>query len=218
MRNLLLSVALIAAPVAVFAAGYVVLTPPAAQTAAAIPDAAPPLGDMTPFAAITTDVQSVAATGDLAAAEMRITELETAWDDAQATLRPVNTAAWGHVDGAIDDALSALRTGSPDAAGQVDAALAALQGALADPTAGTAPAAGGPGTVSGIVVTDASGRALPCEVMLEQLRTGLVGSAIPDPDRTAATALQAKATERCNADDDARSDAFSAQALALLPN
>ncbi|WP_299844754.1 hypothetical protein [uncultured Jannaschia sp.] len=217
MRNLLLSVALIAAPVAVFAAGYVVLTPPAAQTAAAIPDAAPPLGDMTPFAAITTDVQSVAAAGDLVAAETRITDLETAWDDAQATLRPVNTAAWGHVDGAIDDALSALRAGSPDA-GQVDATLAALQGALADPTAGTAPAAGGPGTVSGIVVTDASGRALPCEVMLEQLRTGLVASAIPDPDRTAATALQAKATERCNADDDARSDAFSAQALALLPN
>ena len=100
----------------------------------------------------------------------------------------------------------------------MDAALAALQTALTDPTAGTAPAAGGPGTVSGIVATDASGRALPCEVVLEQLRTGLAGGAIPDADRTAATALQAKATERCNADDDARSDAFSAQALALLPN
>ena len=215
MRNLLLATALIAAPVAVFAAGYTVLTPAGAPTASATAGA-PPLGDMTPFAAIATDVQAIAATGDLVAAKARIKDLETAWDDAEPTLRPVNADAWRNVDGAIDDALSALRAGSPDPA-TVDATLASLRAALVDPSAGPATAAGGPGTVSGIVVTDASGRALPCEDLLGQLRTALSGSAIPDADRASATALQAKATERCNADDDARSDAFSAQALALFP-
>ena len=214
MRNLLLGVALIAAPVAVFAAGYTLLAPPTAQTSAA--EAGPPLGDMSSFEAITADVQSIAATGDIAAAGKRITDLETAWDEAQSKLRPVNTAAWGHVDGAIDDALTALRAKTPEGA-QVDGALKSLQLALADPTAGTAPSGDGPGIVSGIVVTDAAGHALPCEVMLDQLRTALKDTAIPDADRTTVTALQAKATERCNADDDTRADAFSAQALAALP-
>ena len=39
-----------------------------------------------------------------------------------------------------------------------------------------------------------------------------VGSATPAP---AIAELQGKALERCNADDDRRADAFSAQALAL---
>lgn len=215
MRNVLLATALIAAPVAVFAAGYTILAPAGAPTATATADS-PSLGDMTPFEAITTDVQSIATTGDLAAAKTRTKDLETAWDDAQSTLRPVNAEAWGHVDGTIDDALSALRATASDAA-HIDATLAALQAALADPSAGISSAAGTPGTVSGIVVTDASGRALPCEMMLEQVRTALAGSDIAEADRAPATTLQAKATERCNADDDARSDAFSAQALAILP-
>lgn len=61
-------------------------------------------------------------------------------------------------------------------------------------------------------MTDDSGRALPCEVMIGQLRDA-IGSASPAPT---VTDLQSKALERCNADDDAHADAYSAQALALI--
>ncbi len=90
MRNLLLGVALITAPVAVFAAGYSYFRPVVPTVASA-----PSLGDMTPFEWIATDVQDIAGTGDMAAAELRITDLESAWDEAQPSLRPVNTVAHG---------------------------------------------------------------------------------------------------------------------------
>jgi hypothetical protein len=208
MKNLLLSTVLIILPVGLFAAGYHILTP--AQNVQA---AMPSLGDMTPFVAITTDVQSITATGDFLAAKARITNLETAWDDAQNTLRPNNTLAWGTVDGAIDAALTALRAKAPDGA-TVTATLAALQTALADPSAGDQ---GGPlRTVSGVATTDANGRALPCEVMLEQFRTALTQATIAPSDSATISTLQAKGTERCNADDDTRADDFFAQGIALM--
>lgn len=213
MKNFLLSTVLIIVPVAVFAVGYTALSPAPTAASQATAD---PLGDMTPFQTITTDVQSIVATGDLAAAQTRITDLETAWDDAQSTLRPNNTSAWGHVDGAIDDALSALRAKAPDA-GQVDVTLVRLQTALADPTAG-GDAAGVARTVSGVATTDANGRALPCEVMLEQFRSTLAGATVAEADRATIDTLQSKGTERCNADDDTRADDFFAQGIALMTN
>jgi len=208
MKNLLLSTVLIIVPVGLFAAGYNFLTP-----AQIVQAGAPSLGDMAPFVAITTNVQGVAATGDLPAAKARITDLETAWDDAQSTLRPNNTLAWGNVDGAIDDALTALRAKAPDGT-TVTATLAALQTALADPAVG---AAGGPlQTVSGVATTDGNGRALPCEVMLDQFRTALSQATIAPRDRATIDTLQAKGTERCNADDDTRADDFFAQGIALM--
>lgn len=221
MRNLLLSAALIAAPVVVFAAGYMLLTPaaaPVAAAAAAPTPAAATLGDMAAFAAIVTDVQAIAATGDLAAAEIRITDLETAWDQAQPALRPVNPTAWGNVDGALDDALTALRSRSPNPA-NVDQTLVGLQTALADPMRGQgAVASAAPTTASGIVTTDANGRALPCEVMLDAFRTTLASATLTDANRATVDALQVKGTERCNADDDKRADDFFAQGLALMSN
>src|SRR5690349_10253242 len=101
MRNLLLSVALVAVPTALFAAVYALEAPGPTHTA----DAGPPLGDMTPFTEIVSDVQSIAAIGDFSAAEERITDLETAWDNAEPTLQPVNPAQWGNVDAAADAAL-----------------------------------------------------------------------------------------------------------------
>lgn len=216
MRNLLLSVALIASPVLVFAAGYTMVSPPSvAQLSQA--QVVTVFGDMTPFASITTDVQAIASTGDLSAAENRITDLETVWDEAQASLRPVNPAYWGNVDGAIDDALRALRANTPDPA-NVDTTLAALQVALADPSLGGAAndATGTVMTVAGVPTTDASGRPLPCEVMLDTFRTTLTGATLTDADRAAVEALQAKGTERCNADDDQRADDFFAQGIALM--
>ncbi len=69
--------------------------------------------------------------------------------------------------------------------------------------------------VSGIAVTDETGRALPCEVMLKTLREALAAKP-PAAAATQVSDLQAKALERCNADDDRNADAFTAQALALV--
>lgn len=203
LRNLALSTVLIALPVTGFVlVEHFVLSPPAVQAAA-------PLGDLSAYAAIVTDTQNIAATGDLVAAEKRITDLETLWDDNAATLRAADSAAWGVVDAAADAAFSALRSASPDAA-KVKTALEALQATLAAPV----PAAADQPIqlVDGIAVTDATGRALPCEQLIGQLQERLAGKTAP----TAVADLQAKALERCNADDDARANAFSAQALAQV--
>ena len=70
--------------------------------------------------------------------------------------------------------------------------------------------------VAGIAVTDANGRALPCEVMLKSVTDGLASAKLSDAENSAVVDLQTKATERCNADDDQHADTFSAQALALV--
>ena len=207
MRNLLLSLALIAVPVAGFAAVEHWLVPtPASQTGSQTASAG--LGDMATFTTIVTDTQGIAATGDLAAAKTRITDLETAWDEAAPTLRAADANAWGVVDTAIDDALTALRKASPGAV-EVTDTLAALQDTLAGPVAA---AVTGAQRLHGVAVTDDTGHPLPCEAMLADVTTALAGNtAVPE-----VADLQAKALERCNADDDTRADAFSAQALALL--
>jgi hypothetical protein len=217
MRNLLLSTVLIILPVGLFAAGYTILTPPASTAQTASVDAGPSLGDMSPFAVITTDVQKIAETGDLTAARTRITDLETAWDAQEKTLRPVNTTAWGNVDAAVDDALHALRAHTPDQTA-VDAALSALRNALADPAGAGALTGGSVVLVSGVATTDAGGRPLPCETMLATFRIARAAAIIPDANVATIHALQAKGTERCNADDDARADDFFAQGIALMSN
>ena len=213
MRNLLLSAALIAAPVALFAAGYTVLAPTASVASAPAQGAS--LGDMTPFETIITDVQGLASKGDMAGAKARIKDFETAWDEAAPTLRPTNKSAWGNVDHAADTALSAVRAGTPDPA-EVKASLEQLQASLANPDQGPADATPVQ-SVAGVVTTDANGRALPCEEMLKEVRTKLAAPGLSADVTARATDLQARATERCNADDDRRADDFSAQALALLP-
>ena len=72
--------------------------------------------------------------------------------------------------------------------------------------------------VAGIAVTDTTGHAIPCETMLGAVRLALNSGKIAEADRARATDFQSKATERCNADEDAQADAFSAQALALATN
>lgn len=221
MRNLLLSVALITAPVIVFAAGYTVLTPAPSAVSTVAADASA-LGDMTAFRTIATDVQSSVATGDLVAAKTRIKDLETAWDAAQPTLQPVSPADWGNVDGAIDDVLTALRVGTPDA-NTASTTLAALQSVLANPSLGGAMGVRTATLVSGVVTTDANGRTLPCEVMLDTFRTTLasatLGSAtLTDANRATVDELGIKGTERCNADDDVRAADFFAQGIALMSN
>lgn len=215
MKQILLATALIALPVAAFTAFQMYATGPVIAAATA-PATADPLGDLSAMKKIVSDVETLAATGDFVAAEKRITDFETDWDDAAGTMRAMDSNAWGNVDVAADNALDVLRASTPVAA-DVTATLAALATSLDAPAnaLGQAPAAGVT-MVSGIAVTDDAGRALPCEVMLSDLAAGLATTTIAAADKAAATDFQTKALERCNADDDARADGFSARALALL--
>ena len=206
LRNLALSATLIAVPAAGFALAEMFISPAAQTTASA---QSPGLGDLSAYKTIVADTQSIAATGDFAAAERRITDLETLWDQNATALRQADRAAWNSVDAAADDTFSALRASTPDKA-TVDTALAALASTLDAPV--PAVAYGPIEYVSGIAVTDGSGRAIPCEDLIGKVRTA-IGTSTP---AAAVVDLQAKALERCNADDDAHADAFSAQALALL--
>ncbi len=212
MKQILLATALIVLPVGAFAAFNLYVTGPGVMATSAT--SAPGLGDMSAFSAIVTDVQTIAATGDLAAAKVRVKDFETTWDDQATTLRALDGNAWGTIDDAADAALAALRAGTPNAA-NVDATLMALQATLTTPIAASAARVDAV-LVAGIAVTDANGRALPCEVMLKSVADGLATAKLSDADTAAAVGFQTKALERCNADDDQRADGFSAQALALV--
>ena len=111
------------------------------------------LGDISAFSTIVPEVQSIAAKGDLAGA--RITDLETAWDDTQTALQPMNPNVCGTV--AIDGALKSLQGARLDA-GKVNAALVNLETVLADPLA--APKTGVVQAVEGIKITDDAGHYL----------------------------------------------------------
>ncbi len=212
MKQIPLALILIAAPVALFFAGNAYLVPhPAEAAAAAKPSQS--LGDLSALKTIIADVDKIANTGDIVAAEKRITDFESAWDDAQSKLQALNAEAWGVVDGAADKVLKALRAKSPDTA-KVAETLTALSVALDNPD-GVPAAAGGELKVSGIVVSDANGHALPCEVMIKSLKEAITTNKIAQANSAAANDFVAKALERCNADDDTHADEFSAQGLAL---
>jgi hypothetical protein len=206
MKQFLLAVVLVAFPVVAFAGFQMYLSPAPSPVAAS-------LGDLSNLKAIVGDVQSIAKTGDLVAAEKRITDFESAWDQAEPGMRPKNPSAWGTVDDAADAAIHALRAQAPDG-GRVTETLSALIAVLDNPS-GTAAAAGKSEMISGIAVTDASGHAIACEEMIDALRAAIAGGKIAQADMAAADDFESKATERCNADDDMRADEFSAQGLAL---
>ena len=85
--------------------------------------------------------------GDQAAAKARAKDLETAWDDDQGRLEPVDEQAWTSLDGEIDTVLSAARASSPDPAAesQADAGAAHEPGLIGGATyaSGRADAGGG---------------------------------------------------------------------------
>lgn len=207
LHNLLLSAALIAVPAGGFALARMTLEPAPQATASAPP--AQGLGDLTAYRTIVHDTQAIVRRGDLSAAENRITDLETLWDQNAGALRPADPGAWGAIDSAADGVFSALRAQAPDRA-RVEAALASLAATLDAPA--QAAAAGPVRLVSGVAVTDETGHALPCEAMIGQLRDA-IGTTTPSPQ---VADLLSRALERCNADDDTHADALSAQAIAQI--
>ncbi|TAU79606.1 hypothetical protein ELI41_32070 (plasmid) [Rhizobium leguminosarum] len=124
MRQIFLAIVLIVAPVAAFTGFELYANNAPAKTAG--------LGDLSSFKTIIADVQALVSKGDLSAAARRITDYETAWDQAETAIRPLDPNGWNNVDAASDAALKALRqsTPSPD---KVSKTLATLMAVLNKP-------------------------------------------------------------------------------------
>ncbi len=87
----------------------------AQEAAAAVPaGTSAPLGDLSSFAAITQAMQDSVKAADWAKANSHANDIEYAWDNAEARLKPMNGDAWTHVDDAIDKVLREIRAVSPN--------------------------------------------------------------------------------------------------------
>jgi hypothetical protein len=82
-----------------------------------MPDAGPARRNKT----IVDDTLTRLDSGDQRGATARIKDLETAWDDDQPKLKPMDGNAWTYLDGRIDDVLTALRASNPDPAAEKQA-------------------------------------------------------------------------------------------------
>jgi uncharacterized membrane-anchored protein len=80
------------------------------------------LGNLSKFGAIVAGVQAKVAENDLTGGKARVKDLEVAWDDAEAGLKPRDSGKWHQLDDQIDALLTALRAASP---AQADCAAAA---------------------------------------------------------------------------------------------
>ncbi len=211
MKQFLLATTLIVVPTLLFSAGYMALKP---NTNNAVQLAADPLGDLSSYQLIVDDLSSNVQGADWQTAKDNAKTLEAQWDDEQPTLQPMDGPAWGNVDTAIDAVLKDVRAPSPDQA-QTTTDLDALTVVLNNPNGGTS-GGGGVQQVNGVDVTDANGHALPCESLLKELTAKEQSANLAADVQAKVDELQSKATERCNADDDTRSDAFSAEAISLI--
>ena len=107
------------------AAGYYYRSGQLREQAAAKALPSAQLGDLSAFRTIAEDTLGLVRAGNLAAAKSRVGDLEFAWDNAEARLKPMNREIWSSVDDAIDDVLRKLRAVHQDAAA-CSASLGAL--------------------------------------------------------------------------------------------
>jgi hypothetical protein len=69
---------------------------------------------------------------------------------------------------------------------------------------------------AGLAPSFATAANVPCEEMLKNMRAAKASAKLADADLSKVNDLEAKAVERCNADDDARSDKFSTDAMSII--
>ena len=125
-KQIALAVVLIAVPVGLFSVSELSIAHGAIAAQAS-------LGDLSNFKTIVADVQAMVDKGDIPGAAKRITDYETAWDQAETAIRPLSPAQWGNIDAANDAAFSAIRKSTPDPV-SVKASLATVMAALNDPS------------------------------------------------------------------------------------
>lgn len=101
------------------AAASATLTP--GQASASFPST-----DIATFRVITQDALTKVQAGDHTGAVARIKDLETAWDDDETSLRPIDETIWGALDGRIDSVLKAVRASTPDPANETQTLTALL--------------------------------------------------------------------------------------------
>ena len=85
-----------------------------------------PPAEITKFRTIAADALAQVRAGNQSGATARIKDLETAWDDDQPTLQPLDDTAWTVLDGQIDNVLTAVRAGNPDPATETQTLTALL--------------------------------------------------------------------------------------------
>ncbi len=85
-----------------------------------------PPTEIAQFRTIAEDTLGKVQAGDQADATARIKDLETAWDDDETTLRPLDETTWTVLDGQIDSVLHALRASKPDTATETQTLTALL--------------------------------------------------------------------------------------------
>ncbi len=108
-------VAVVTVLVALGIAGYYLRNAQLQRQATSASTATRPLGNLSAFRTLATELTSAVHAGDWTAAKAKADDLEHDWDSAQAKLQRMNPAKWTQMDDAIDAVLKHVRA-SQDAA------------------------------------------------------------------------------------------------------